>query len=105
MIGTMETIVKVHRLVAVIVIVAALTGIAGAAHAQQVPQLLHYEITDLGVLAPEPPISDPEDYFPDASAYGVNVWHAFLLTPVYDPADTIFADDFESGNLSAWTNP
>ena len=96
---------KVRRLVAVIVIVAALTGVAGAAHAQQSPRLLYYEITDLGVLAPEPPISDPEDDFPDASAYGVNVWHAFLLTPVYDPAHTVFADDFGSENLSAWTNP
>lgn len=105
MIGTMEAIVKVRRLVAVIVIVGGLTGAAGAAHAQHSPQPLYSEITDLGVPAPEPPISDPEDDFPDASAHGVNVWHAFLLKPVYDPAYTIFADDFESGNLSTWTNP
>lgn len=30
---------------------------------------------------------------------------AFLLSPVYDPASTIFADGFESGNTSAWSLP
>lgn len=96
--------------------------IAGAA---DLPPVLYYEITDLEILVTEPNISDPEDYYPDGSAYGVNKWgeavgnaghivgwgyrngtglhpRAFLLTPVFHP-DYLFADGFESGFSTAWS--
>ncbi len=72
MIGFVEARMKTCR-IAVIIAFAILVSAAWApSSAETLPPVLYYEVTDLGLIAPDPNLSDPEDYFPWAQPHGVN---------------------------------
>ncbi len=63
---------KTCRTLLIILPAILMSSVAEQSNAGYLPPVLYYEVTDLGPIAPEPNISDPEDYYPDATAYGVN---------------------------------